>query len=63
MAPRPRQMLGLAVGGATVGYLLFARRRELGWGATAEESAEALPGDELSPIDYEQHHQQEAIAA
>ena len=36
-----------ALGGAAAASILLARRRQLRWGATGQESVEPLPGDEL----------------
>jgi hypothetical protein len=36
-----------AVGGLAAAYVLFARRRQLTWGATDQESTERLAGDDL----------------
>ncbi len=41
-------LAGAAVAGEMVGYLGW-RPQMLRWGATSEEAAEALPGDELTP--------------
>jgi len=38
---------GTAIGGAVATYILLARQRQLGWGATAEESGASLLGDDL----------------
>ncbi len=38
-----------ALGVATLDYILFGRSRQLRWGATDEEVAAALPGDDLVP--------------
>jgi hypothetical protein len=38
---------GTAIGGAVATYILLARQRQLGWGATAQESGAALLGDDL----------------
>jgi hypothetical protein len=38
-----------AIGGAAIAYALVVRPRMLTWGATGEESDEALSGDELIP--------------
>jgi hypothetical protein len=37
----------IATGGAALAYILFARPRQLRWGATEQESGEPLPGDGL----------------
>jgi hypothetical protein len=37
----------IALGAAGAAYFLFARRRQLRWGTTDEESRELLPGDDL----------------
>jgi hypothetical protein len=48
-APGARALRGLATAGATVApYALLARPRYLRWGATDEEVARALPGDDLA---------------
>ncbi len=38
-----------ALGMATLDYIVFGRSRQLRWGATDEEVAAALPGDDLVP--------------
>jgi hypothetical protein len=40
---------GVLVAFFVVTYATVFRRRQLGWGATAEEAGSALPGDELIP--------------
>ncbi len=50
---RWRSVLGWATLSASAGvaaYAFLGRRRQLRWGATAEEVGEALPGDELIPF-------------
>jgi hypothetical protein len=42
-------MRSIALGSASAAAVALARRRYLRWGATAEESATELPGDELVP--------------
>lgn len=45
---RPRSVVRMAViAGAAAGYLLAGRPRHLRWGATDQECAGSLPGDEL----------------
>jgi hypothetical protein len=45
---RRRYVAGIvAIGGAAAAYILLARRRQLGWGATARETEGAVPGDDL----------------
>src|SRR3979411_1439588 len=45
---RSRYLAALTViGGPVAAYPLFARRRQLRWGATDTESEEQLPGDDL----------------
>jgi len=45
---RSRYLAPLTViGGPVAAYTLFARRRQLRWGATDRESEEQLPGDDL----------------
>jgi hypothetical protein len=47
-APRLRgPLVGLAAAAAAAGYVLAVRPRLLRWGATAQEAAGPLPGDEL----------------
>jgi hypothetical protein len=41
--------LGLALGIFLAGYLLIYRPLQLRWGATDEEVAQAMPGDEIQP--------------
>ncbi len=41
--------VGLALAIAFVGYFLVYRPQQLRWGATDEEIARAMPGDELQP--------------
>jgi hypothetical protein len=41
--------LGLAVGSALAMYLLVYRPQQLRWGATDEEVARAMPGDQIQP--------------
>lgn len=41
--------IGSALTAYAVGYPVFGRARCLAWGATAEEGARALPGDDLLP--------------
>src|ERR1700676_4202375 len=41
--------LGLALAVFLVGYLLIYRPQQLRWGATDEEVARAMPGDEIQP--------------
>ncbi len=38
---------GTAIGGAAAAYILLARQRQLGWGATEQESDASLVGDGL----------------
>jgi hypothetical protein len=38
-----------ALGGAAAAYLLAGRAQGLHWGATKEEVARAMPGDDLLP--------------
>jgi hypothetical protein len=46
-----RSVVGMSVvGSSAAAYLLVARRRQLGWGATDEESNASLPGDGLIAI-------------
>jgi len=45
----PRAGAGVAIGGAAVTYVLWARRRHLRWGASDDEAQGRLPGDELIP--------------
>ncbi|MDI3240177.1 SRPBCC family protein [Arthrobacter sp. AL08] len=40
----------LAAAAAAAGFVLAVRPRLLHWGATAQESAAALPGDEIVPV-------------
>jgi hypothetical protein len=45
---RSRYVVGLsATAGTAAAYILAARRRQLSWGATDEESKAPLPGDDL----------------
>jgi hypothetical protein len=37
----------IAAAGVLVGYLAFARTRQLRWGATDDEASDALPGDRI----------------
>src|SRR5512140_5558 len=41
--------VALALGIAFVGYFLIYRPEQLRWGATEQEIARAMPGDELQP--------------
>jgi hypothetical protein len=38
---------GTAIGGAVAAYILLARQRQLGWGATDQETEASLLGDDL----------------
>ena len=38
-----------AIGGGVAAYVLLVRPRQLGWGATDQESGSPLPGDDLIP--------------
>ncbi len=42
-------LLGAVAGGVTAGYFKFLRTLHMTWGATQEEVAATLPGDELMP--------------
>ncbi len=44
---RRRYVAGVAAMGAAAAYILLARRRQLTWGATAEETEALLPSDDL----------------
>jgi hypothetical protein len=44
-----RRALALAAAGAAWAYLRWGRPRVLNWGATPEEAARALPGDDILP--------------
>jgi hypothetical protein len=44
---RRRYVVGATIGGAGAAYMLLVRRRQLRWGATDQEAAGPLPGDDL----------------
>jgi hypothetical protein len=44
---RRRHIAGTTIGGGLAAYAFLARRRQLRWGATDQESEGSLPGDNL----------------
>ena len=56
-------LAAVAAGAAAAGYVLAARPRLLNWGATAQEAAGPLPGDELVPTPRMQSTRAVSISA